>query len=128
MTGKQKIHQVARAYNQAFVLVEVNDIGEQVANNLQFDLEYDNLIMAAMRGRAGQVMGGGFSGGRAQLGVRTTKAVKAIGCSNLKQLVESDKIIIEDFDIINELSYIIISKFFEICLVGCPRKQYTTHH
>ena len=110
----QKIYQVARAYNQAFVLVEVNDIGEQVANNLQFDLEYDNLVMAAMRGRAGQVMGGGFSGGRAQLGVRTTKAVKQIGCSNLKQLVESDKIIIEDFDIINELStYIVHGSSFQ---------------
>ena len=110
----QKIYQMARAYNQAFVLVEVNDIGEQVANNLQFDLEYDNLVMAAMRGRSGQVMGGGFSGGKAQLGVRTTKAVKQIGCSNLKQLVESDKIIIEDFDIINELStYIVHGSSFQ---------------
>ena len=70
-----KIYDVARAYNQAFVMVEVNDIGEQVANTLQFDLEYDNLIMASMRGRAGQVLGGGFSGGRAQLGVSTTKSV-----------------------------------------------------
>ena len=104
----QKIYHVARAYNQAFVLVEVNDIGEQVANALQFDMEYDNLVMASMRGRAGQVMGGGFSGGRAQLGVRTTKAVKKIGCSNLKQLLESDKIIIEDFDCINELSTFIV--------------------
>ena len=104
----QKIYHVARAYNQAFVLVEVNDIGEQVANTLQFDMEYDNLVMASMRGRAGQVMGGGFSGGRAQLGVRTTKAVKKIGCSNLKQLLESDKIIVEDFDCINELSTFIV--------------------
>ena len=103
-----KIYDVARAYNQAFVLVEVNDIGEQVANTLQFDLEYDNLMMASMRGRAGQVLGGGFSGGRAQLGVRTTKAVKRIGCSNLKQLVEDNKIVIEDLDIINELSTFII--------------------
>ncbi len=103
-----KIYDVARAYNQAFVLVEVNDIGEQVANNLQFDLEYDNLIMTSMRGRAGQVMGGGFSGGRAQLGVRTTKSVKTVGCSNLKQLVETDKLIIEDFDTINELSTFIV--------------------
>ena len=71
-----KIYDTARAYNQAFVLIEVNDIGEQVANAMQFDLEYDNLIMASMRGRAGQVLGGGFSGGKAQLGVRTTKAVK----------------------------------------------------
>ena len=103
-----KIYDVARAYNQAFVLVEVNDIGEQVANALQYDMEYDNLIMASMRGRDGQILGGGFSGGRAQLGVRTTKAVKKIGCSNLKQLVEDNKLIIEDFDTINELSTFIV--------------------
>ena len=103
-----KIYDVARAYNQAFVMVEVNDIGEQVANTLQFDLEYDNLMMASMRGRAGQVLGGGFSGGRAQLGVRTTKAVKKTGCSNLKQLVEDNKLIIEDLDTISELSTFIV--------------------
>ena len=103
-----KIYDVARAYNQAFVLIEVNDIGEQVATAMQFDLEYDNLVMASMRGRAGQVLGGGFSGGRAQLGVRTTKAVKKIGCSNLKQMVEDDKLIVEDFDCINELSTFIV--------------------
>jgi len=84
------IYDVANAYNQAYVLVEVNDIGEQVATALQFDLEYENLIMASMRGRAGQVVGGGFSGGKAQLGVRTTKAVKKMGCSNIKQIIESD--------------------------------------
>ena len=103
-----KIYDVARAYNQAFVMIEVNDIGEQVANSLQFDLEYDNLIMASMRGRAGQVLGGGFSGGRAQLGVRTTKAVKRIGCSNLKQMVEDNKLIVEDLEIITELSTFIV--------------------
>jgi hypothetical protein len=104
----QKIHQVARAYNTAFVLIEVNDIGEQVANAMQYDMEYDNMIMASMRGRAGQMLGGGFSGGRAQLGVRTTKAVKRIGCSNLKQLIEDNKLIVEDFDTINELSTFIV--------------------
>jgi len=103
-----KIHEVAKAYNQAFVLVEINDIGESVANTLQFDLEYENMVMASMRGRAGQVMGGGFSGGRAQLGVRTTKAVKKVGCSNLKQLIEDNKLIIEDIDCINELSTFIV--------------------
>jgi len=103
-----KIYDIARAYNQAYVLIEVNDIGEQVANAMQFDLEYDNLIMASMRGRAGQVIGAGFSGGKAQLGVRTTKAVKKIGCSNLKQLVEDNKLIVEDYDIINELSTFIV--------------------
>ena len=103
-----KIYDVARAYNQAFVLIEINDIGEQVATAMQFDLEYDNLIMSSMRGRAGQILGGGFSGGKAQLGVRTTKAVKKIGCSNLKQMIEDNKLIVEDFDCINELSTFIV--------------------
>lgn len=114
-----KIYDVARAYNQAFVLIEVNDIGEQVANAMQFDLEYDNLVMASMRGRAGQVLGGGFSGGRAQLGVRTTKAVKKIGCSNLKQLVEDNKLIIEDYDCINELSTFIVKGHSHEADDGC---------
>ena len=104
----QKIHEVAKAYNECFVLVEVNDIGEQVANALQYDLEYDNLVMASMRGRAGQILGAGFSGGKAQLGVRTTKAVKRIGCSNLKQLIESDKLLIPDYDIMSELSTFVV--------------------
>ena len=103
-----KIHEVAKAYNNCFVLVEVNDIGEQVANSLQFDLEYDNLVMASMRGRSGQILGAGFSGGKAQLGVRTTKAVKRIGCSNLKQLIESDKLLIPDYDVMNELSTFVV--------------------
>ena len=103
-----KINAVARAYNHAFVLTEVNDIGQQVADTLHFELEYDNIVMCYMRGRAGQIMGGGFSGTKGQLGVRTTKAVKKIGCSNMKQVIENDKIIVEDFDIINELSTFII--------------------
>ena len=102
------IHDVALAYNQAYTLVEVNDIGEQVATALQFDLEYENLIMASMRGRAGQIVGGGFSGGKAQLGVRTTKAVKKMGCSNLKQIVETDKLIINDYELIKEFSTFIL--------------------
>ena len=53
-------------------------------------------------------MGGGYSGGKAQMGVRTTQAVKKTGCSNLKQIVESDKILIEDYDVINELSTFVI--------------------
>ena len=103
-----KIDKVARAYNHAFVLTEVNDIGQQVADTLHFELEYDNIVMCYMRGRAGQIMGGGFSGTKGQLGVRTTKAVKKIGCSNMKQVIENDKIIVEDFDIINELSTFIV--------------------
>ena len=44
------ILEMANAYNQLYVLVEVNDIGEQVATILQYDLEYENMLMCAMRG------------------------------------------------------------------------------
>ena len=98
------IYDVAKGYNQAFLLVEVNDIGDQVASILQYDLEYDNLLMASMRGRNGQIVGQGFSGKKSQLGVRTTAAVKKLGCSNLKTLLEDDKILVNDYDIIAELT------------------------
>ena len=98
------IDDVGKAYNKAFILCEVNDIGDQVASILNYDLEYDNLLMCSQRGRAGQVVGAGFSGKRSQLGVRTTQAVKKLGCSNLKTLLEDDKILIIDYDIISELT------------------------
>lgn len=103
------IYNVANNFNHAFILVEINDIGEQIANILYRELEYENLFVTAMRGRAGQRVGGGF-GKNAQLGVRTTKQVKRIGCSTLKDLIEDQKIIIEDFDIIEELSNFISKK------------------
>ena len=95
---------VAKKYNKAWILAEVNDIGDQVASIIFYDMEYENLLMTSMRGRAGQVLGHGFSGGKTQLGLKMAKAPKKIGCSNLKQMVESDKIIIKDFQIINELT------------------------
>lgn len=98
------ISDVARAYNNAWVLIEVNDIGDQVANILHFDLEYDNILMSAMRGRAGQVVGSGFSGKKSQLGVRMTSSVKKLGCSNLRTLIEDNKLLINDYDIISELT------------------------
>ena len=98
------IYNVAKGYNNAFLLIEVNDIGDQVASILQYDLEYDNLLMASMRGRNGQVVGQGFSGKKSQLGVRMTAAVKKLGCSNLKTLVEDDKLITCDYEIISELT------------------------
>jgi hypothetical protein len=98
------INEVAKGYNNAWLLIEVNDIGDQVANILHFDLEYDNILMCAMRGRAGQIVGSGFSGKKSQLGVRMTAAVKKLGCSNLKTLLEDDKLLTVDYDIISELT------------------------
>ena len=95
---------VAKNYNNAYVLCEVNDIGGQVADIIQYDLEYENLLMAAMRGRAGQQLGQGFSGKKTQLGVKMSTAVKQVGCSNLKALIEDDKLLIKDYDTIAELT------------------------
>ena len=98
------IYEVAKGYNDAWLLIEVNDIGDQVASILHFDLEYDNVLMCAMRGRAGQIVGSGFSGKKSQLGVRMTAAVKKLGCSNLKTLLEDDKLLTVDYEIISELT------------------------
>lgn len=94
---------VAKAYNNALVLIEINDIGGQVADILHHELEYENILSTSVKGRSGQQIGSGF-GSRVQMGVRTTKQVKRIGCSNLKTLVENDQLIIKDFDIIQELN------------------------
>ena len=101
---------MAKAYNEAYVLVEVNDIGDQVATILQYDLEYENMLMCSMRGRAGQIVGSGFSGKKTQMGVRMTAAVKKTGCSNLKALVEEDKLMTNDYDIIAELTTFVQKK------------------
>ena len=98
------IHDTIRGYNNAWVLCEVNDIGDQVASILNYDLEYPNLLQCSMRGRAGQIVGQGFSGKKTQLGVKMSKAVKALGCSNLKTMIETDKVVFKDYEIISELT------------------------
>lgn len=98
------IRDVAVNYNRAYVLTEINDIGDQVADILHYDLEYPNVLMCSMRGRAGQVVGQGFSGTKTQLGIKMSKTVKKIGCANLKTFIEDDKLLINDFDIIGELT------------------------
>ena len=98
------IEEVGRNYNEAFVMCEVNDIGDQVASILNYDMEYKNLLMCSMRGRAGQVVGQGFSGKKTQLGVKMSKTVKKVGALNLKTLIESDKLLSCDYEIMSELT------------------------
>ena len=104
------IYNAARAYNNAQVLVEINDIGQQVADILHNDLEYESIISAQWKGRAGQIVGGGFGGGDSQLGIRTTPAMKRVGCAMLKTIVENDRMIINDFDILSELTTFVANK------------------
>jgi len=97
------INNVGNKYNMAHVLIEVNDIGSQVADTLHYDLEYENIMIVTMRGRAGQQIGGGFAK-NIQLGLRTSKQIKRIGCAALKDLIEQDQLIIPDFESIKELT------------------------
>jgi hypothetical protein len=98
------IYEVARNYNSAYILCEVNDIGDQVASLLHYDLEYQNVLMCSMRGRAGQIVGQGFSGKKTQLGVKMSKTVKKVGSLNLKTMIEENKLLFNDYDIISELT------------------------
>jgi len=108
------IYEVAMNYNKSFILCEVNDIGDQIASILNFDMEYENLLMCSMRGRAGQIVGQGFSGKKTQLGVKMSKTVKKVGSLNLKTMIEEDKLIFKDYNIISELTtFISKSNSFE---------------
>lgn len=103
------IYNVAKMYNNAWTLVEINDNGQQIADILHHELEYEN-ILYVNRGKNGQVVSGGFGGGSSQNGVRTDKKVKRVGCSQLKTLVETKRMMVFDKDIISEFSTFIEHK------------------
>jgi hypothetical protein len=97
------IKKIGERYNNAYVLVETNDIGGQVSSILYNDLEYENVLMTKIMGRKGQMLSQGFAGGRSEMGLRTTAQTKKLGCAIFKRLVEEDKILINDERILGEL-------------------------
>ena len=98
------IQNVAKAYNNAYVLIETNDLGGQVSNILHTDLEYENVLMTKVMGRKGQILSQGFGGiGKNEMGIRTTAQTKKIGCAILKRLIEENKLLLNDDRIITEL-------------------------
>jgi hypothetical protein len=99
------IYSAAKRYNEAFVLIEINSIGLQVADILHYELNYENLLKFQQKGKQGTQWSGGFAAGKNKLafGLKITAQSKMIGCANLKTLVESDKLILNDEDTITEL-------------------------
>tara|TARA_R110000868_G_scaffold81456_1_gene230526 strand:+ start:3447 stop:5069 length:1623 start_codon:yes stop_codon:yes gene_type:complete len=97
------IYRTIKRYNDAYTLIEVNDIGEQVAEVLHYEFEVETLMFTESAGRSGKRISTGFSK-NSDKGVRTTKSVKSVGCNMLKMLIEQDQLIINDFQTINELS------------------------
>jgi hypothetical protein len=92
------IYQIAKQYNDAYILVEINDVGAQVAEELYYTYEYENLYWSKSGDQLGK------KGADPYPGVRTTKKTKRIGCANLKDIVEKQQLIIDDHIAIQELS------------------------
>lgn len=97
------IHRLAKMYNEAVILVEINDIGGQIVDALYHDFEYEGVLGTEHAGRSGKRISSGF-GGKTELGIRTTKSVKNNGCSLLKLLIEQNQLIINDKETISELN------------------------
>lgn len=101
------IASIAGYYNNAAVLVEIN-VGQQVVTLLQQDLEYENVVMTKINGRKGTNIG--VDGAKSRFGIKTTAVTKRIGCANLKTIIEANKIILNDYNIIHELSTYVVDK------------------
>ena len=99
------IQKIGNYYNEAHILVEINDVGSEVADILYQEMEYENVLLVSNRGKKGQKVDGGFGeSGKVQYGVRTSYQIKKLGCSILKEMIEQDKLLIPDLDIISEFS------------------------
>jgi hypothetical protein len=97
------IYSLCKRYNEAYALIETNNVGQQVVDILHYDLEYEYVYKIDHHHIKGQTISGGFKKA-SNFGIKTTKTVKKIGCANLKTLIESDKLRIQDFDTIAELN------------------------
>jgi hypothetical protein len=97
------IFNMGKLYNEAYVMIELNDLGEQVATILKYDLDYDNVICMQSAGRAGKRISSGFGKG-IEYGIRTTTAVKRLGCSMTKLLLEQNKLVLKDLVTIKEFA------------------------
>ena len=95
------IEQISSQYNKSWCLIETNGNGMQVGDILYYDLEYENTILTSPN-KGGQEVSGGFKK-NSRIGLITSKHVKRTGCTTIKELIEKDHLIIEDFDIISEL-------------------------
>lgn len=95
------LYTTAMKYNEAFILVEINSIGLQVSDILHYELAYENLIKIEMKGKQGQQYTPGFKK-KVAFGLKQSPQTKKIGCVNIKTLIETDKLIMNDADTIME--------------------------
>lgn len=91
-------YKIAMAYNEAYVVVESNTVGKITADRLYMDLEYENMLVTRTKDSENVLTGTG------SIGIRTTRKTKAIGCSQLKSMIESDSLLVKDFMTVSELT------------------------
>jgi hypothetical protein len=104
------IYTTAKKYNDAFVLIEINSIGAQVADILHNELQYENLLkIRPSKGKVGQQLTAGYTK-QMQFGLKQSVQTKKIGCANLKTLIESDKLIIKDIETVSEFTTFTVNK------------------
>jgi hypothetical protein len=103
------IYRVAKTYNDAYCLIESNDIGKQTVDILYRDLEYENVFISESKAAKGQVISM-FGGNTKTLGLRMTPATKRIGCMSIKTIIEADRLEINDFHILQEMTTFVADK------------------
>lgn len=89
------IMNTVKQYNDAYCLIEINDAGQEIANVMFYEFEYANVYFTV---KENVTEGNGYPG------IRTTKRVKSVGCARLKELVEGEQLLLNSFDIIQELN------------------------
>lgn len=94
------IFDVAQYFNNAYVVIESNTIGAEVANILFYELEYENVLSSNVNSKRGDL----DESPRSYLGVKTTKKTKHLGCSNLKSLIENDQLEVNCYRTLYELA------------------------
>jgi len=85
------IYKYAKVYNEAYVVIEANDQGGVVCNGLYHDLEYENVhVESSVKANA--------------IGIEITRKTKRLGCSAIKDILETHKLEIVDDQTILEIS------------------------
>ena len=85
------IYKYAKPYNDAYVVVESNDQGSVVCNGLYHDLEYENVhVESSVKANA--------------IGIEINRKTKRLGCSAIKDILETKRLTINDDSTILEIS------------------------
>jgi len=94
-------YHISKKYNDAYIVIESNSVGTIVANILYYEYEYENMLTSKSK------QGDTIITDSSIVGIRQTKKTKLIGCSTLKNLIESDTLELVDYNTITELTMFI---------------------